>query len=56
MATKKITPAIKKKAYAAAEKAEKMSGKAEKSEKKESKFEKAREVKAGLKLIKGSKK
>ena len=43
MATKKVTPAVKKKAYAAAEKIE-------------SKVEKAKELKKGLKLIKGGKK
>lgn len=43
MATKKITPAIKKKAYAAAEKVE-------------PKAEKAKELKKGLTLIKGGKK
>ena len=43
MATKKVTPAMKKKAYAAAEKVE-------------SKVVKAKEIKAGLKLIKGGKK
>jgi hypothetical protein len=43
MATKKITPALKKKAYAAAEKAE-------------PKAEKAKELKKGLTLIKGGKK
>ena len=43
MATKKVTPAVKKKAYAAAEKIE-------------SKVEKAKELKKGLSLIKGGKK